>query len=119
MQEGFHTSKSSETVRVRKQYFSAPDRAIGSVAGAVEGEAKHGIRPVIFRHTGENMGVVVLDMHQRNAGRKFSGDFRGPVTGVEITDNQIRLCLKQSFKASDCLPECLRAADICKISNIR
>ena len=119
MQEGFHTSEPSETMRVRKQYFSAPDRAIGSVSGTVKGKAEHGIRPVIFRHTGENMGVVVLDAHQRDAGREFSGDFCGSVTGVEITYNQIRLCLKQGLKATDCLPECLRAADICKISNIR
>ena len=49
-----------------QQHFAAPDRAVGPVAGAVPGETQH--RPVqaVLGHAGRDVGVVVLDRHQRH-----------------------------------------------------
>lgn len=46
---------------IRKEYFPAPDRAIGAVASAIESDADHFSIEMIFGHAGSDVGVVVLD----------------------------------------------------------
>lgn len=66
--------------------FTAPDRPVGPVPGAVESDSQHGVvtaQPV-FAHHRRDMGVMVLDGPHRAVARMSAGPFGGSVARMRI-----------------------------------
>ena len=55
----------SNAVEVGDQQLAAPQRAVGAVAEAVEGEAEHRLGAAVLDHARRDVGVVVLHGDRR------------------------------------------------------
>jgi hypothetical protein len=75
------------------QEFSSPDRMVEAVPGAVPGHAQDGTFEPVFRHAGEDVGVVVLDTNDREAGA--GGMAGGEVVGVGVARDRLWLQIVQ------------------------
>ena len=98
-----------EPVDVRQQELAAPDGGhfaavdhFRPVTGAVEGHADDGLQVVVLRHTAEGVGVVVLDLQNRDAHlfAEFLRHFGGVVQRVLVADDDARLDLQQIATAA-------------------
>ena len=58
---------------IREQKFSSPDGPIRAVSGTIKGDAQNRIHEVVFQHSSDHMGMVVLHSH------RFTGLLTGPV----------------------------------------
>ncbi len=68
--------------------FPTPDRPVEAIAGPVPCDAKRRRLKTVFRHTREDVRVVVLDADDRDAGRgRIPG---GGIVGVRITGDARR-----------------------------
>lgn len=77
----------------REKDFTAPDRAVRSIPGAVERDTQYlAIQPPGFEHGGDDMGVVVLDAYRFTA---VLGKSACMVVGMKIAD---RLALFESVE---------------------
>ena len=57
-----------------EEKFTAPDRSVSPVTRAVPRNTEYGRRNFIFRHARQNMGDVMLDLHDnRSAGLRHGG----------------------------------------------
>ncbi len=81
-----------ELLVVGDQHLAAPDRAVGAVAGAVEGDPDDplvGAEPVLAHHR-RDVRVVVLHQVDRPVRRRGAGPAAGPVAGVPVGDQPRR-----------------------------
>ena len=85
--EGGEAPQPREPLPRCMEELAAPDRAVGPVARAVEGERERLLQPVL-RHDGERVGEVVLD------GDPVQGEALRPpgrmVEGVHVVHDKIR-----------------------------
>ena len=80
-----------EAVVVGEQELAAPHGAVVAVARAVEGDADHrpGAVEPVFGHRGGDVGVVVLDAHERAGPAALPvGPPGGAVAGVPVGDQR-------------------------------
>ena len=121
LQERRHTPQPPESLRIREQNFAAPDCAVLPISGPVKGQPDHRFHPVVFRHTGQNMSIMVLHRHHRNVRlrRQSMGNRRGMVPRMQITDHKLRPCLEQGLKPADRLLQGRAASRVLQISDIR
>ena len=69
--------------QVGHQDFPAPDGAVGTVAGAVQGDADAPFPAPVFGQAGGDVGVMVLDSNQ---GRLFKPE---GITGAQVKGMQV------------------------------
>ena len=76
-----------------EQKFTAPDRSVRAVTGAIPGNSQRGRFDFILRHAGEHMRPVMLDrVHAR---RKPPRMLCREILGVQIARDDLRLRLPQ------------------------
>ena len=105
---------------IRGQDLSAPDRAVRSVAGTVEGNSDDRLCPIVFRHAGKDVGVMMLDAEDRDlpAFCDLFCNCCGIVFGMEITDNCLRCHFEQGLHTSDRLLQGAHSAEVLQVSDI-
>ena len=84
--EGGDGAEALKACVVAFEDFAAPDGAVGAVSRTVHGDADDGLVAVVFGHTAENVGVVVLEGQQREA--EFPGGGVRVVARVEVAGHE-------------------------------
>ena len=84
---------------VGHQHLAAPDGAVIPQSRAVERQAHHRLGPSVLAGDGGDMGVMVLDLGQRQAGVRglLVGPFAGQVLGVRVAGQLRRTQVKQAL----------------------
>src|SRR5208282_3563534 len=79
------------------QYFSAPDRSIGSVSCAIKRDPNHFSIQMIFSHAGNDVGVMML---HRNMLEVFAlqRPLRREIIGMQIVRDDSRLHFQYPLK---------------------
>src|SRR5215467_4223551 len=72
-----------ETLEVGDEDLAAPDVAVSTVTGAIEGEADNFAFEMVLGHATGDMGMMVLHSDQRQAGF-LQGPFGGEVIRVQV-----------------------------------
>ena len=116
LQERVNTAQSFERVDTSFQNLSPPDGAVCSVSCPVKGYSDYRVQIIIFRHTGHNMGVMMLNLHHRNA--QLTGCHSGIIAGMHITGCHCGGCLQQSLHADNGFPQRFHSPDILHIAHI-
>jgi hypothetical protein len=69
------------------QELPSPNGMVEAVSGPIPGHAQDGTFEPVFRHAGEDVGVVVLDMNEREAGA--DGMAGGEIVGMGIAHDRL------------------------------
>ena len=105
---------------VRRQDLTAPDSAVSPVAGAVKRDSDDRFAAVIFRHTGQDMRIVVLDAKEGDLPllSDLLGDRSRVVFGMKVADYCLRGNFQESFHPSDGLLESAHGTEILQVAHI-
>ena len=102
---------------VTEKYLPSPYGAIGSVSGSVKGYTENRRLPVIFSHTGQDMGKMMLD---GNDGQPhFLSYCCRIIPGMKITGHTGRLYPEKCFHPGNSIAQGLYGPDISHIPDIR
>jgi hypothetical protein len=101
--EGAEAAQAAEAAAVDLEKLASPDRAVGAVAGAVEGQGQGPLQPVL-RHGRQRVRVMVL--HPELAGlREALRQAAGVVEGVQVEGHRFRPDSVQLQDALHLVPE--------------
>ncbi len=120
LQEGLNAGGPAEMPVVRNEHFTAPDAAVGAVARAVQGNADDRLGMVIFRHAGNDVGIMMLNPQQRQSPRlsDLLCHSSGIVARMQVAGDDCRLRLQQGLHALYRFPQGVTGAEIREISHI-
>ena len=116
LQERLNTAQAPEAVLPGQKQFAAPDGTVRSIAGAVKGYADHRVMIIVFRHAGEDVGVVMLHLNQRQL-HAFR-HCHGVISRVQITHHRLRLRLQQRLESPNGFLQCLHRPEILQIPHV-
>ena len=111
------TSRQPERAKMRhalerfllgEQKFSAPDGAIGSVAGAIPRHTESWILHFVLRHAGKDMRPMVLDRMQGGIGlrRQFRRELGRKIIGVHVARDDFGLHVVKAGQVRGHRTEC-------------
>ena len=118
--KGGYAVFTAEVMIVRRQDLTAPDSAVSPVAGAVKRDSDDRFAAVIFRHTGQDMRIVVLDAKEGDLPllSDLLGDRSRVVFGMKVADYCLRGNFQESFHPSDGLLESAHGTEILQVAHI-
>ena len=113
----------TEVCAIDHQDFTPPDRAVGAVARAVQGQPDNRAGATMLGKARQNVGVMVLD---RDQGRiraqqvpQEGGKTCGHVIGVHVVRDRSRSNVKQAAQVHGGLLEPDGGGSICQIADMR
>jgi len=85
--------------QIRQQEIAAPDRTVGTVAGAVHDDRQDRVGNPVLGHHRHRMGVMMLDAVQGEV--QFFGVAAAEIVGVEVAGDDLRRYLEDLAQMPD------------------
>ena len=67
LSKGLDGAQAGKAAIISLKKLAAPNRTIRTIAGTVKGNADNRLRVIVLRHTGDDMGVMMLYRQHRQA----------------------------------------------------